>query len=228
MEAKKTIRADLSHMTNLFTSIGLIVSLSLVITVFEWKSYEKADFSLLTGDFDTDIEDVLDIPPTEQPPPPPPQVQAPVIVEVPDIEEIEDEIEVNLDVEITEETAIEEVVFSDAPILEEEEAEEIFTIVETQPLPKGGYEAFYKEVSEKLHYPSSAKRMGIEGKVYVQFVINKNGSITNVKVVKGIGSGCDEEAIRVMKTMPPWSAGRQRGRPVRVQMIIPIKFVLKS
>ena len=228
MEAKKTLRADLTHKSNLFTSIGLIISLSLVITIFEWKSYNKAEFSLLAADLDSNIEDVLDIPPTEQPPPPPPKIQAPVIVEVPDIEEIEEEIQIDLDVEINEETSIEEVVFAEAPEVVEESADEIFTIVETQPTPKGGYTVFYKEIGEKLRYPATAKRMGVEGKVFVQFVINKDGSITNMKIVKGIGSGCDEEAIRVMGTMPSWEPGRQRGRPVRVQMIIPIRFILKT
>jgi protein TonB len=228
MEAKKTLRADLNQKKNLFSSIGFIVSLSLVITVFEWRSYDKADFSLLAADLDTEVEDVLEIPPTSQPPPPPPQLQAPVIVEVPDIEEIEDEIDVNLDVEITEETAIEEVIFSEAPEIKEETADEVFTIVETAPLPTGGYEAFYAEIARKLKYPTSAKRMGIEGKVYVQFIINRDGSMTDFSIVRGIGSGCDEEALRVMKSMPKWSPGKQRGRPVRVQMIIPIRFMLKE
>ena len=191
MEAKKTLRADLAAKQNLFLSIGFIISLSLVITVIEWKSYNKAEFSLLSSELDSDVEDILEIPPTSQPPPPPPKVQLPVIVEVPDIEEIEDEIEINLDVEITEETAIEEVVF-DAPEFEEEVADEVFTIVEQQPTPPGGMAAFYKEIGEKIRYPNSARRMDIQGKVYVKFIIDKNGAITNVEVVKGIGSGCDQ------------------------------------
>jgi protein TonB len=228
MEAKKTIRADLSLKQNLFLSIGFIISLSLVITAVEWKSYERSEFALLNAQLESEVEDILEIPPTTQPPPPPPKVRMPVIVEVPDIEEIEEDIEVDLDVEITEETEIEEVVFVDAPELVEEEVDEVFTFVEQQPAPDGGLEKFYSDIAKKVRYPNQARRMGIQGKVFVRFIIDKQGNITNIEVVKGIGGGCDEEAIRVMKTMPAWSPGKQRGVPVRAMMIIPINFQLKN
>jgi len=166
----------------------------------------------------------MDIPPTEQPPPPPPKIQQPQIIEVPDEEEIEEEIEIDLDVEVTEETVIEEVIFDEAP--EEEMAEEIFTVVEDQPAPIGGMAAFYKYIGKKLKYPAQARRMGIEGRVFVQFVVDKDGSITDVVAVKGIGAGCDEEAVRVIQASPKWKAGKQRGRPVKVRMILPITFKL--
>ncbi len=166
----------------------------------------------------------MDIQQTEQPPPPPPAIQQPEIIEVPDEEEIEDEIEIDLDIEVTEETAIEEVVFEEAP--EEEVADEIFTVVEQQPTPNGGMAAFYKYVGQNLKYPSQARRMGIEGRVFVQFVVDKDGSITSVQSVKGIGAGCDEEAVRVIKGCPKWKPGKQRGRAVKVRMILPITFKL--
>jgi periplasmic protein TonB len=167
---------------------------------------------------------VMEIPPTEQPPPPPPKVQQPEIIEVPDEEEIEDEIEIDLDVEITEETQIEEMVFEEAP--EEEVADEIFTVVEDQPTPKGGMQAFYEYVSKNMKYPAQARRMGVEGRVFVQFVVDKDGTITDVKAVKGIGAGCDEEAVRVLQNAPKWNPGKQRGRSVRVRMVLPITFQL--
>jgi protein TonB len=176
------------------------------------------------GQVSDEFEDVMEIPPTEQPPPPPPKVQQPEIIEVPDEEEIEEEIEVDLDVEITEETVVEEIVFEEP--VEEEVAEEIFTIVEDQPEPKGGMAAFYEYVGKNLKYPAQARGMGIEGKVFVEFVVDKDGSITNVKAIKGIGAGCDEEAIRVIADAPKWSPGKQRGRPVKVRMILPITFKL--
>ena len=117
----------------------------------------------------------MEIPPTEQPPPPPPKVQLPEIIEVPDEEEIEEEIEVELDVEVTEETVIEDIVFQDAP--EEESVDEVFTIVEDQPEFPGGMSAFFKYVSDNMVYPSQARRMGIEGRVYVQFVVDKDGKV---------------------------------------------------
>ncbi len=223
MEAKKNPKADLNKKTGLFLNIGLVVSLLLVITAFEWRFYDDGELMDL-GQVADEFEDVMEIPPTEQPPPPPPKIQQPEIIEVPDEEEIEEEIEVDLDVEITEETVVEDIVF-DEPV-EEEVAEEIFTIVEDQPQPKGGMAAFYEYIGKKLKYPAQARRMGIEGKVFVEFVVDKDGTITDVKAIKGIGAGCDEEAIRVIQSSPKWNAGKQRGRPVKVRMILPITFKL--
>ncbi|MDN5203584.1 energy transducer TonB [Fulvivirgaceae bacterium BMA10] len=223
MEVKKKPEADLTRRGGLFLNIGLVLSLALTVLAFEWRTYSDGILANL-GDVNDDFEDLMEIPPTEQPPPPPPVIQQPEIIEVPDEEEIEQEIEVNLDVEITEETAIEEIVFDDAP--EEEVADEVFTIVEEQPTPDGGMGAFYKFVQKNMKYPSQARRMGIEGKVFVQFVVDKDGTITEVQAVKGIGAGCDEEAVRVLKSHPKWKPGKQRGRPVKVRMIIPITFKL--
>jgi len=223
MVEKKSPQVDVTKKSGLYVNIGLVVSLLLVITAFEWKFYDDgslADLGAVTDDF----EEMLDIPPTEQPPPPPPKIQQPEIIEVPDEEEIEDEIEVNLDVEITEDAAIEELVFEEP--VEEEVADEVFTIVEQQPVYPGGMGAFYEFVQKKLKYPSQARRMGIEGKVFVQFVVDKKGNITEVQTVRGIGAGCDEEAVRVIKGSPRWKAGKQRGKAVKVRMILPITFKL--
>lgn len=223
MEIKKKPEADLTKKSGMLLNLGLVLSLAIVITAFSWRSYDDGDLMNL-GQVDDNFEEIMEVPPTEQPPPPPPVIQQPEIIEVPDEEEIEQEIEVDLDVEITEETAIEEIIVSDEP--EEEEADEIFTIVEEQPTPNGGMGAFYQFVKKNLKYPSQARRMGIEGKVFVQFVVDKDGTITDVQAIKGIGAGCDEEAIRVLKNHPKWKPGKQRGRPVRVRMVIPITFKL--
>lgn len=223
MEIKKTPEADLGKKTGLFFNIGLVVSLLLVITAFEWRFYDDQSVVDL-GEADTKFEDIMDIPPTEQPPPPPPKIQQPEVIEVPDDEEIEDKIEFDLDIEATEQTVIEEIVFRDAPA--EEVAEEIFTIVEDQPTPVGGMQAFYQFVQKELKYPAQARRMGIEGRVYVQFVVDRDGSITEVTTIRGIGAGCDEEAVRVLKNAPKWNPGKQRGRAVKVRMILPITFKL--
>jgi protein TonB len=223
MESKKTPKADLNKKNGLYLSIGLVISLAVVTLAFEWKSYDDQGLVDL-GSVDDDFEDVMEIPPTEQPPPPPPKIQQPEIIEVPDEEEIEEEIEIDLDVEITEDTQIEEMVFEEAP--EEEATDEIFMVVEDQPTPSGGMQAFYKYVGKNLKYPSQARRMGIEGKVFVQFVVDKDGSLSDVKAIKGIGAGCDQEAVRVIKEAPRWNPGKQRGRPVRVRMVLPITFKL--
>lgn len=200
-----------------------MISLLFTVVAFEWKSYDNNDLVNL-GALDADFEELQDIPITEQPPPPPPQVTPPEIIEVPDEQEIEQEIEVNLDVEVTEETVIEDVVFDEAP--EEEAADEIFQFVEDQPTPLGGMKAFYAYVGKNMKYPAQARRMGIEGKVYITFVVGKDGALTDIVVLKGIGAGCDQEAIRVLSGAPKWKPGKQRGRPVRVRMQLPIIFKL--
>ncbi len=223
MELKKNPEADLAKKSGLFLSIGLVISLALVIMAFEWKFYDDGSLVDL-GKVDDNFEDLMEVPPTEQPPPPPPVIQQPEIIEVPDEEEIEEEIEVNLDVEITQETVVEAIVFEEAP--EEEVADQIFSVVEDQPEPAGGYPAFYKFIQKNMDYPAQARRMGVEGKVYVQFVVDKDGSINEVKAIKGIGAGCDEEAVRVVKSAPKWKPGKQRGRAVKVRMVVPITFKL--
>lgn len=223
MEPKKNPKADLDKKTGMFFNVGLAISLLFVITAFEWRFYDEGNL-LDLGQVNDDFEDIMEIPPTEQPPPPPPKIQLPQIIEIPDEEEIEDEIEVDLDVEITEETVIEDIVFDEAP--EEEVADEIFDIVEDQPKPPGGMPGFYKYVGKNIKYPNQARRMGIEGRVFVQFVVDKDGTLTDVKSIKGIGAGCDEEAVRILKGAPKWKPGKQRGRPVKVRMILPITFKL--
>jgi protein TonB len=222
MEAKKSDKADLTKKSGFFFSIGLFASMAMVVYTFELKQYDENLVDLVAKSTDV-FEEVLEVPPTDQPPPPPPAVQTPQIVEVPDEEEIEEEIQINLDVEVTEETKVEEIVVVEAP---KEEVDEIFTIVEESAAPKGGMAAFYKYVGDKMKYPAQARRMGIEGRVFVEFVINKDGSITDVKAVKGIGAGCDEEAVRVVQSAPAWTPGKQRGKAVKQRMVLPITFKL--
>lgn len=219
---KKYEVSNIHKYSGLLANIGLVISLGIVITAFEWKDYDEKEVIDL-GNVSDDFEDIIEIPPTQQPPPPPPKVQQPEIVEVPDEEEIEEEIEVNLDVEVTEETVIEEVIEEEP---EEEEVEQVFLIVEDQPEPNGGMGAFYEYLGKKIRYPEQARRMGVEGRVFVEFVVDKDGSLTEIKVVKGIGAGCDDEAIRVLKNAPKWKPGKQRGRPVKVKMTVPVFFKL--
>ena len=223
MEAKKTEKADLAKRTGFHFSIGLLVTMAIAVVGFEWKNYDDAGFVEMNANVNN-LEELLEIPPTEQPPPPPPKIKQPEIIEIPDEEEIEEEIEVDLDVDITEETVIEEIIVEDAP--EEEVAEEVFLIVEEPATPPGGMAAFYKYIAENMKYPAQARRMGIEGKVYVQFVVDKDGSLTEVQAVKGIGAGCDEEAVRVIKGAPKWSPPKQRGKPVKQRIVVPIVFQL--
>lgn len=102
-----------------------------------------------------------------------------------------------------------------------------YTIIEEQPIPDGGLKGFYQYISQTLVYPKVAKRNGIEGRVFVQFYVSENGKLTDVKVIKGLGGGCDEEAIRLIKEAPAWIPGKQRGKIVKVKISLPIEFKLK-
>lgn len=223
MEIKKTDSADVTKKSGLFLSVGLLFTMVLVVMAFEHKTYDDQVADLQGKNINT-FEETMEVPPTEQPPPPPPQVQQPQVIEVPDEEEIKDEIKVNLDVEVTDQTKIEEIVVAAAE--PEEESEQIFNIVEESASPKGGMAAFYKYVKDKIKYPPQARRMGIEGRVFVEFVISKDGTLTEVRAVKGIGAGCDEEAVRIVQTAPPWNPGKQRGKPVKQRYTLPIIFKL--
>lgn len=222
MEIKKNTEVDLRKMSGLFMNIGLVISLSLVLLAFEYKSYNNGSLMAL-AEVNDDFEEIMEIPPTEQPPPPPPKIQQPEIIEVPDEEEIEDQIEVDLDIDITDETIIEEAIFEDPE--EEEIADEIFLIAEKMPVYPGGLKALYKTF-KKMKYPPRAHRMGIQGKVILSFVIDTDGSVIDISILRGLGGGCNEEAIRMLKNLRKWSPGKQRGIPVKVRMNLPITFRL--
>lgn len=224
MEAKKTPEADVNKKAGLFLAIGLLVSLGITLAAFEWKQYDQGELMDL-GNVADDFEELTEIPPTEQPPPPPPKIQQPQIIEIPDEEEIEEEIEIDLDVEITEETEVEEIVFEEEP--EEEVAEQVFLVVEEQAAFPGGPSEWTKFLRKNLKYPRQATRMGIEGKVFLSFIVDKEGAISDIQVIRGIGGGCDEEAKRVLESSPRWSPGKQRGRAVKSRMQIQIVFKLK-
>jgi periplasmic protein TonB len=177
-------------------------------------------------------------PPIDKPKPPPPQIQLPklqkvikfvppkvvkeeVVEEVPTIEEIKQN-----EVAATEIEGPTEVVFEE-PVQEVvEDDNQIFTVVEQQPEFEGGYEAMSRFISKNLRYPASARRMGVDGTVYVQFVVAKDGSISEVKTIRGISADCDKEAERVVNMMPNWKPGKQNGKAVFVRFVLPIKFKL--
>lgn len=222
MELKKSERANLANKRPLFFSIGLFITLSGMVAVFESKTY--GDVIDLNAARSTDnIDELLDIPVTTQIPPPPP-IQQPKVIEVPEEEEIEEDIQMNLDVEATGDTKIEEVVIKVEE--EEEDVNQIFSIVEEMASPVGGNTAFYKYISEHMVYPNQARRMSVSGRVFCEFVVNRDGSIQDVKVIRGLGAGCDEEAIRVIQSSPKWKPAKQRGKPVRSLFHMAIIFKL--
>ncbi len=225
MEIRKNPKVDLESKKSIFFEIGLVISLLIVFAAFNMKSYEKREIELPSIVADDAPEEIIPI--TEQkvkPPPPPPPKQVTQIKIVDDDVEVEDDLDI--DVEADEDLEFEEYI---PPEEEEEEVEEeqIFTVVESMPEFPGGRAALMKYLAQNIKYPPYAKEAGIQGRVFINFVVETDGSITNVKVLRGIGGGCDEEAVRVVKNMPKWKPGMQRGKPVRVSFNLPVKFTLQ-
>lgn len=222
MESKKSAKLDLNKKSPLFFSIGLFLSLGLTLAVFEARTYDRT-IDLGSDRAENTMDELLDIPITEQLPPPPPPVQQPQVVEVPEDEILKDEIQVNLDVESTPETKVVSIEIKTEEE-EEEDANLVFNIVEEQASPVGGTNSFYQYLAQKIKYPEQAKRMGVEGRVYCEFIVNKDGTLQEVKVMRGIGAGCDEEAVRVLESSPRWNPAKQRGKPVRSRYHMAIIF----
>ena len=224
MENKKNPSVDLEKRKGLLFQVGLVFALALVLVSFEWAIFDRTNSDL--GSLNLDIEEEEMIPLTQQapppPPPPPPPPQTTVIDIVEDDEEIEDELELE-DTEMDEDTEIE------IQEIEEEEEyvePEIFTIVEENAEFPGGEAAMNKFLGENLKYPKMAQDAGIQGIVYVTFVVEPSGVITNIKILRGLGGVCDDAAVNAIKKMPKWNAGKQRGKAVRVQFNLPVRFRL--
>jgi periplasmic protein TonB len=223
MEAKKSPKADLEKKKSIFLQVGIVATLVVVLVAFEWRQYERPIYDL--GTMDSDFIEEEDIPITrpEEPPPPPPPDPSTELVIVDDDVEVDDDFKI--DVEATIETQVREFI---PVVYEEEEVDEnyIFEIVEENPEFPGGNDAMMKFLRDNTRYPVIAREAGIQGTVFVTFVVERDGSVTNVSVIRGIGGGCDEEAVRVVRSMPKWKPGKQRNQPVRVQYRMPIRFVL--
>lgn len=227
MKEKKTPKANLENKRTLFTQVGLIVALALVYLAFEVKSYDAIVVEEFQRDAVFEEEEMIEITQQEKLPelPPPPPQQPLIFQEVEDDVEVEDDIIVDMEAD-----ANTEIIEWTPPTVEAEEVaeEEIFEIVEKEPTYPGGDKARLEFLQKNTKYPQMAREAGIQGTVYVSFVVEKDGSITQVKILRGIGGGCDEEAVRVTRMMPKWSPGEQRGRAVRTSFRMPIKFTLQD
>lgn len=199
----------------------MIISLSLTLVAFEWKSpIDPINMFEQDGEF---IDEYLP-PVTINTPPPPPPPKAVEFIEV-DNDEPEPPELPEIDVNASEEEPVPDVVIDDIPETPVEELPRSYA--EVMPTFEGGIQNFYKFVAKNIKYPNQAKRMGVEGKVFIQFVVEKDGTLSSIQSVKGIGAGCEEEAIRVMKLVPKFKPGKQGDVRVRVQMVVPISFQLQ-
>ena len=226
MEEKKSPRANLENKKLMFIQIGMVISLLVAWLAFEHKSYDKREIdpSLLNREVVVD-EEMVEITKQEEQKPQPVEMpkQTTQLEIVQDDVEVED-IEINAEVEQNE--VIEEYI---APEVVEDDVveQEIFKIVEEMPSFPGGEAKLMEYVAKNVKYPQIARETGIQGRVFVNFVVEPDGSVSNVSVLRGIGGGCDEEAMRVVKNMPKWKPGKQRGKPVRVQYMLPVNFKLQ-
>lgn len=216
MEPKKNPEVSLEKKKGLFFQIGLVAALLIVLVAFEWKSYEKVEYNLGQLNLDDMEEEIIPITKQEEKPPPPPPPPPEVIEIIEDDEEIENEAEVE-DTESDEDVEIE---------IEEEDDEEFFMVVENMPEFPGGDLGLMKYIQKNVKYPAIAKEYNITGKVYVSFIVDRSGSVTNVKIVRGVDKNLDAEAMRVVKSLPKYKPGKQRGKAVRVMFTIPINFTL--
>ncbi len=230
MEVKKTPKASLENKRLLFVEIGFVISLLVVLGAFEYQTKEKEVSALQGEEQIVEVEDMVPI--TEETPPPPEAApKIPVLSDQIDI--VDDEIKVddsmfqnledsdNMGVEIMD--YVEEV--------EEEEVEEEaipFQLVEEKPSFNGGdANEFSKWVNSKLEYPEIAKENGVQGRVTLQFTVNPDGSVSNVKVLRGVDPSLDKEAVRVVSMSPKWKPGKQRDRAVKVTYTFPVIFQLR-
>ena len=228
MEIKKTPKADLENKKSTWLLVGYVIVLAFMFIAFEWT---KRDIKIDTSQAITDLvfeEEIIPI--TEQPeqvaPPPP---EAPSIAETLTI--VDDDADVEETTIATSEETNQAVEIKYVPVaVEEEEPEEqtIFEVVEQMPeFPNGGMAGLMQYLSKNIKYPTIAQENGTQGRVIIQFVVERDGTISDVRVARGVDPYLDKEAVRVVKSMPKWIPGKQNGKAVRVKFTVPVMFRLQ-
>lgn len=223
MRSKKSSRANLEKRRSMFFQIGVLSALAVVLLAFEWSVPETTieNWNVMT-DPDVPVAEVDITFPEEEKEVKPPQQKV-----IDEIKVVEEEIipEDQPDIEFIENIDV------DIPIvdlIEEEVSDEVipFPIIEKKPEFPGGLDAYAKFIATETVYSENAKEAGLKGTVYVSFIIDENGKVTNVEIARGIHEWLDDEAIRVVKSMPDWKPGEQRGKPVKVSFMSQFKFIL--
>jgi protein TonB len=222
--SKKNPSVDLQKKRPTLLLLGTFAALGISLMAFEWKTFlpepELDPFAIPVGLEDEPAQISFHTPPP--PPPPKPKVEINLVLTE---EEPDEPVDLTfLDVDVEEETLID--IEEDIEIIDEPDAP--YIIVDLMPEFPGGNNALFSYLGRETEYPSLARDSGIEGVVYVTFVVETDGSIDGVKVLRGIGGGCDEEAVRVVSSMPTWAPGEQNGRKVRVQYNLPYRFTLRN
>ena len=226
MKTRKTPKASLENKRVLFAEIGLICALLAVLGAFSYSTRQRSVSSLIPDTVAVDVEELTPI--TMETPPPPPAVTIPVLSD--QIEIVEDDFQVD-DFFSFDDTHIEVTIADYVEKVEEEVIEEEtvdFIRVEHKPsFNNGDANTFSRWVAEHLSYPEIAKENGVQGRVILQFTILRNGSLGNVKVLRGVDPALEKEAVRVVSSSPKWEPGRQRDRAVNVTYTFPVIFQLR-
>lgn len=230
MEVKKSAKANLEDKKLLLREIGLVVALLVVLGAFQWSSKEKSTETLQADNFVVVEEEMVPIT-TDVPPPPPEAPKEPVVSDIIDI--VDDDIKVDNTLLLSTEDeglaiTVKDYVAESTYVEEEIEEEVPFAIVEHKPKFQGGDQNdFTKWVFSNIVYPEIAKENGVQGRVILQFTVDKDGSVKNVKVLRGVDSSLDKEAVRVVSSSPKWEPGRQRDKPAKVTFVFPVIFQLR-
>ena len=230
MEVKKSAKANLEDKKLLLREIGLVVALLVVLGAFQWSSKEKSTETLQADNFVVVEEEMVPIT-TDVPPPPPEAPTEPVVSDIIDI--VDDDIKVDNTLLLSTEDeglaiTVKDYVAESTYVEEEIEEEVPFAIVEHKPKFQGGDQNdFTKWVFNNIVYPEIAKENGVQGRVILQFTVDKDGSVKNVKVLRGVDSSLDKEAVRVVSSSPKWEPGRQRDKPAKVTFVFPVIFQLR-
>ena len=224
---KKNRGANLDRLRMPLFFLGLLFASSFVLTAFEWKTYIEEP--TVSEDYEwreLPDETIYTAVALKKPLPPPP-VQKPV---VDDLVLVDDNKKIDIDLVIPDLKVDNEPLIETIPLKKEKVVEEVveLTAVDVWPSFPGGDKARVEYLMQSVKYPSMAKDAGAQGVVWVEFVVGKNGEIEDAQVVRGVGLGCDEEALRVVNEMPKWIPGKQKGLPVKVRFRLPIKYVLKN
>ncbi len=228
MEIKKSPKADLEGKRSTWLLIGYVFVLAVTFIAFEWSERDKkvaTDTGIAQVDFEEEIIPITEQEEPKQAPPPP---EAPKVEEVLKIVENDANVQEST-IQATDDTkqAI-EVKYTPVEVVEEEpEEEQIFQVVEEQPEFPGGQIELMKFLQKNIKYPTISQENGVQGRVIVQFVVNRDGSIVDTQVMRGVDPYLDKEALRVVSTMPKWKPGKQRGKPVRTRFTLPVQFRLQ-
>ncbi|MDD3561652.1 energy transducer TonB [Petrimonas mucosa] len=228
-EVKKSPKANIDALKLTSILMGMVVGISVLFFAFEWSSKtKKLDESIIVQDVLAEEEiEITRRDPPPPPPPPPPAPETPEIIQVVE-EKVETRIEINTEDDASK-RQMETFVPPPPPKPKVEEVtEEIFVVVEEQPEFPGGNAAMMKFLSDNIKYPVIAQENGIQGRVITNFVVERDGSITDVQVVRGVDPSLDKEAVRVIQSMPKWKPGKQRGSAVRVRFTLPVVFRLQQ